>query len=72
MELVSNQAIEEYRLLPVVIPAFLFTITFLPIMYLNWFATPEPKFTKVRKVLFWFFAINFILIWMILIGVFVL
>ena len=72
MELVSNQAIEEYRFLPVVVPAFLFTATFLPVMYLNWFETNEQKSTKIRKVLFGFFAINFVLIWLIFIGAFIL
>lgn len=64
-ELVEQQNdVTSWNYLPLAIPALIFTVSFLPLMYSSWFKESINKATYLIKLFFfWFFCLIFLVIW---------
>lgn len=61
---IEQTYIIEWGYLPLLIPTFIFTISFFPLMYFSWFKDNQQGGIKVIKQLFfWLLVMTFIIIW---------
>jgi hypothetical protein len=63
-QIAQQTYITSWNYLPLTIPALIFTISFLPLMYSSWFKESRKEFAHYVKLLFfWFLSLIFVVIW---------